>query len=315
MIDDSFNQLFMAVSVLTMAVTPFIINLSPRIAEGILRLPLPVKLKTGINPGIEIKEDSISDHLIIIGFGINGKNLARAASASGIPYVIIEGNPDTVKDGKNNSEPIFYGDATQPEVLQHSNVKQARVAVIAISDPAAAVRITDLIRRLNDRIHIIVRTRYLQEIQPLYAVGANDVIPEEFETSIEIFTLVLKKYLVPKVDIDTFIAQVRSDGYEMLRSLSRRSPSLQDIKLHYHDAEIMNIRVEKGAWVVGRTLAQIDLRSRYGGAVLLIQRGAQTMVNPGGDDFLEEDDQAVVLGSPEILDDIVKLFSKRFEEG
>jgi Kef-type K+ transport system, predicted NAD-binding component len=310
LINDSFNQLFMAVSVLTMAVTPFIIGLSPRVAEGILKLPLPVRLKTGVNPGIEITEDSINDHLIIIGFGINGKNLARAASASGIPYVIIESNPDAVKDGKQNGEPIFYGDATQFEVLQHSNVKDARVAVIAISDPAAAVRITDLIRRLNDRIHIIVRTRYIQEIQPLYQVGANDVIPEEFETSVEIFTLVLKKYLVPKVDIDNFIAQIRSDGYEMLRSLSRRSPSLQDIKLHYHDAEIMNIRIEKGAWVVGRTLAQIDLRSRYGGSVLLIQRGSETLVNPGGDDLLEADDQAVVLGSPEILDEIVKLFSK-----
>lgn len=290
LINDSFNQLFMAVSVLTMAVTPFIIVLSPRIAECIMKLPLPRKLKTGVNPGIEIKEDSISDHLIIIGFGINGKNLARAASASGIAYVVIENNPDTVKHERQNGEPIYYGDATQPEVLQHSNVKDARVVVIAISDPAATVRITDLIRRLNANVHIIVRTRYIQEIQPLYQVGANEVIPEEFETSVEIFSLVLKKYLVPKVDIEKFITEVRSDGYEMLRSLSRRSPSFQDIKLHHHDAEIVNIRVEKGAWVVGKTLAAIDLRGRYGGSLLLIQRGPETIVNPGGDDRLEADE-------------------------
>ncbi len=315
LINDSFNQLFMAVSVLTMALTPFIIVLSPRIAEGVMRLPLPHKLKTGVNLGIEIKEDSISDHLIIIGFGINGKNLARAASASGIAYVVIENNPDTVKDEKKNGEPIFYGDATQPESLKHSNVKDARVVVIAISDPAATVRITDLIRRLNANVHIIVRTRYIQEIEPLYQVGANDVIPEEFETSVEIFTLVLKKYLVPKVDIEKFINEIRSDGYEMLRSLSRRSPSFQDIKLHHHDAEIVNIRVEKGAWVTGKTLAQINLRGRYGGSVLLIQRGLETFVNPGRDDLLEADDQAVLLGSPEILDDIGRLFSKIEKEG
>jgi len=315
LINESFNQLFMAVSVLTMAFTPFIIVLSPRIAEGIMKLPLPHKLKIGVNPGIEIKEDSISDHLIIIGFGVNGKNLARAASASGITYVVIEHNPDTVKDERQQGEPIFYGDATQLEVLQHSNIMNARVVVIAISDPAAAVRITDLISRLNANVHIIVRTRYVQEIEPLYQVGANDVIPEEFETSVEIFTLVLKKYLVPKVDIEKFINEIRSDGYEMLRSLSRRSPSLQDIKLHHHDAEIVNIRVEKGAWVVGKTLAQIDLRSRYGGSVLLIQRGLETIVNPGGEDLLEAEDQAVVLGSPEILDDIGQLFSKIEKEG
>lgn len=257
-----------------------------------------------------MKAESISDHLIIMGFGINGRNLARAASVSGIPYVVIENNPDTVKDEKRNGEPIFYGDATQPEILLQANVQNARVIVIAISDPAATVRITDLVRRLNPTVYIIVRTRYIQEIQPLYQVGANDVIPEEFETSVEIFTLVLKKYMVPKVDIDKFIAEVRAGGYEMLRGLSRRSPSLQDIKLHYHDAEIMNIRIEKGAWAAGKTLTQIDLRGRYGGSLLLIQRGAETIINPGGADRLEADDQAVVLGSPDILDDIGKLFSK-----
>jgi len=314
LVTDSFYQLFMAVSVLTMALTPFIIVLSPWIADMVLKLPFPLKLRTGVNPGIEIKEDVISNHLIIIGFGLNGRNLARAASASGIPYLVIEHNPDTVKDEKENGEPIFYGDATQPEVLRHSNVKDARVVVIAISDPTATVRMTDLIRRMNPNIYIIVRTRYVQEIKPLYEVGANSVIPEEFETSLEIFTLVLKKYLVPKIDIEKFITEIRSDRYEMLRSLSRRSPNFMDLKLHHHDAEIVNIRVENGAWVVGRTLAEIDLRGRYGGSLLLIQRGPDTIVNPGGEDRLEADDQAVVLGSPMIIDDVGKLFSKVHKE-
>jgi len=310
LIDYTFNQLFIAVSVLTMAVTPFIIVLGPRIADLFLRLPVPHKIRTGVNPGIEIQEETITDHLIIIGFGVNGKNLARAASASGIPYVIIEHNPDSVRDEKQKGEPIFYGDATQTEVLLHSNLKDARVVVIAISDPAATVRITDLIRRINPNVHIIVRTRYIQEIQSLYQVGANDVIPEEFETSVEIFALVLKKYLVPKVDIENFISEVRSDGYEMLRSLSKRSPNFQDIKLHHHDAEIVNVRVEERSWVAGKTLAQIDLRSKYGVSLLLIQRGVETIVNPGGDDLLKADDQAVLLGSPDILGDIDKIFSR-----
>jgi len=315
LLSDEFNQIFMAVSVLTMVLTPFIIILGPRIADLLLRLPLPRKIKIGVIPGLEIKEEPIGDHLVIIGFGVNGKNLARAASASGIPYVIIENNPDFVRHEKQNGEPIFYGDATQLEVLRHSNLKEARVVVIAISDPAATVRITDLIRKINTDVHIIVRTRYIQEIQPLYKVGANDVIPEEFETSVEIFALVLKKYLVPKVDIEKFISEVRSDGYEMLRSLSKRSPTLQDIKLHHHDAEIVNILVEEGASVAGKTLGQIDLRSKYGVSILLIKRGSETIVNPGRDTLIKADDQAVVFGTPYILSDISNLFSKLNEEG
>jgi CPA2 family monovalent cation:H+ antiporter-2 len=173
--------------------------------------------------------------------------------------------------------------------------------VVAISDPAATIRVTDMIHKTYPGVHIIVRTRYIQEIQTLYAVGANEVIPEEFETSVEIFTLVLKKYMVPKVDIERFITEIRADGYEMLHSLSKKSPSLQDIKLHYHDAEMINIRVDGDSPAAGKTLKEIDLRSNYGVSILLIQRGTETIVNPGGDERLEAEDQAVLLGTPELI--------------
>ncbi|WP_054696394.1 monovalent cation:proton antiporter family protein [Syntrophomonas palmitatica] len=308
LLSPEFYQMFIIVSVLTMAITPFSINASPRFARVLLKLPLPSRLKTGVISEPEIKEAAINDHLVIIGFGVNGKNLARAAAASGIPYVILEMNPDIIKEARRDNEPIYYGDATQAEVLHQVNLGQARVVVIAISDPAATVRICDLIRKTNPHVHIIVRTRYIQEIAPLYKVGANDVIPEEFETSVEIFTLVLKKYLVPRVDIDNFIAEIRADGYEMLRSLSKKSPTLQDIKLHYHDAEIANLRIEKGAWAAGKTLAEMELRSRHGASLLLIQRGLETIINPDGDTRLQEDDQVVLLGTPDIINAVAHLF-------
>ncbi|MEQ8200925.1 MAG: cation:proton antiporter [Syntrophomonadaceae bacterium] len=308
LLSDEFYQLFIAVSVLTMALTPFIIALAPRVALAGLRLPLPAKLKSGAVPEITEESNPLTDHLIIIGYGINGRNLARAAAASGIPYMIIEHNPDTVREEKKKGEPIFFGDATQIEVLQHANLREARVVVVAISDPAATVRITDIVRRMSPAVHIIVRTHYVQEIQPLYEVGANDVITQEFETSIEIFSLVLKKYLVPRDDIEAFIAEVRSDGYEMLRSLSARSPTFQDIKLHHHDAEIVNLVVENNSCTVGKTLAEIDLRGKFGGSILLIQRGDQTIVNPGRDDSLQAGDQVVLFGTPATVNDISGLF-------
>ncbi len=308
LLNDYFYQIFIAVSVLTMALSPFLINLAPRIADACMRLPLPGRLKIGQVPESQIESNPLNDHLVIIGYGVNGRNLARAAAAAGISYMIIEQNPDTVKQEKSKGEPIVFGDATQMEVLQHCNIRAARVVVIAISDPAATVRITDLVRRLSPTVHIIVRTRYVQEIKPLYEVGANDVIPQEFETSVEIFALVLKKYLVSRNDIEAFIAEVRSDGYEMLRSLSRRSPNFQDIKLHHHDAEIVNILVEENSCVAGKTLAEINMRGKFGASLLLIQSGEHTIVNPGRDDRLEAGDQVVVFGSPEIVNDISELF-------
>jgi len=108
-------------------------------------------------------------------------------------------NPETVRNEQAQGEPICYGDATQEAVLQHANIKDASVAIVAINDPTATRRITEIARRLNPKAHIIIRTRYLQEMKPLYELGANEVIPEEFETSVEIFTRVWQSILYPKM--------------------------------------------------------------------------------------------------------------------
>lgn len=91
--------------------------LAPRAADFILRWPLPQRVKLGAHLPEQIDESTPSDHLIIVGFGVSGQNLARAAKTGEIPYVIIEMNPETVRRERQGGEPIFYGDATQEEIL------------------------------------------------------------------------------------------------------------------------------------------------------------------------------------------------------
>ena len=209
-------QMFLAVSVLTMALTPLIIAFAPRTADFVLRLPMPERLRRGFSPVQEVKLAGKKDHLVIIGFGFNGRNLARAAKVRGIPYCIIEMNPETVREEKAKGEPIYYGDATHEAVLQRADIEDARVAVVAISDPTATRRIVELVRKLSPGVYVIVRTRFLQEVKTLHALGADEVIPEEFETSVEIFARVLEKYLVPRDEIDKYIDEIRSEDYDML---------------------------------------------------------------------------------------------------
>ncbi|MEE8288741.1 MAG: cation:proton antiporter, partial [Nitrosomonadaceae bacterium] len=118
-------QMFLSVSVLTMAATPFIIAAAPRIADIVLRLPLPRRLKSGLYPAQEIEKTSKKDHLIIIGFGVNGRNLARAARTGAIPYVIIEMNPEVVREQSAKGEAIYFGDAAQEAVLKYADIKDA----------------------------------------------------------------------------------------------------------------------------------------------------------------------------------------------
>ncbi len=302
-------QMFLAVSVLSMAATPFVMAAAPAVADLFLRLPLPRKLKRGSYPLREPKSVHEKNHLIIIGFGINGKNLARAARASRIPYVIIEMNPEVVRRERAEGEPIYYGDATQEAVLQHARIKGARVIVIVINDPTSTRRVTQLARRMNPKVHIIVRTRFLREMGPLYELGANEVIPEEFETSVEIFSRVLGKYLQPKEEIEKFIAEVRSENYGMFRTLSKEAMSCLDVAHCLPDFEIVSFRVGEKSTVAGKTLAQIALRKKFGVTLLAVSRNAELIYNPDPEIQFLENDLLVVIGQPEKMSKVASLFA------
>ncbi|MEE8403431.1 MAG: cation:proton antiporter [Candidatus Hydrothermarchaeaceae archaeon] len=306
-------QLFLAVAVLTMAATPFVMASAPRIADIASRLPLPGILKSGLHPVPRKRVAGKKDHLIIIGFGVNGRNVSRAARVAGVPYVIIEMNPERVRSEQAQGEPIYYGDATQEAVLRHANIKDAMVVVVVIADPAATRRITEITRRINPKIHIIARTRYLQEMKPLYELGADEVIPEEFETSVEIFARVLSKYLIPRDAIEKLVGEVRSDGYEMFRSLSKEPVSFSDLRLRIPDVEISTLRIDEKSPLVGTSLGQTELRKKYGVTVLAVRRNSQTFPNPDIGMQFYAGDVLFVLGSPEKIAGVTGLFQDHDE--
>jgi CPA2 family monovalent cation:H+ antiporter-2 len=214
---------------------------------------------------------------------------------------VLELNPETVRVEKKRGIPIMYGDATKESVLAHVNIKTARTVAIAISDASATRRIVELIRRLNPLVYIIARTRYSNEINPLYSLGANDVIPEEFETSIEIISRVLHHYFIPVNEIERNISEVRKDGYEMFRNLKQKYDVFPDIKLHLPDIEIETFRIMEGSQIAGKTLAEVGFRRKYGVTVLAVLRGKETVTNPSGDTPILAKDIVILMGKRESI--------------
>ncbi len=199
-ISNDVYQAFLSASVFTMLLTPFIMQASPFLSgwlssQKILRRLGNIK---ELYADTDFPAKRI-DHVIIIGFGLNGKNLARVLRWARIPYVILEFNVSTIRDMKNQGEPIFYGDGTKSETLHRLGIKNSRTLVVIISDPASARNIVKTARRQHAHLFIIARTRYISEVDDLLKLGADEVIPEEFETSIEIFSRLLTKYQTPKM--------------------------------------------------------------------------------------------------------------------
>jgi len=290
-------QVFLASAIITMVFTPFMIQGSGRFSENFERLPLSNALKFGRFHEEIIKKTELKKHVIIVGFGLNGRNVSRVLSASGIPFVVLELNPETVRIEKKRGVPILFGDASKESVLEHVNVTAALSVVIAISDAATTRRIVELARRLGPSVYIIARTRYTNEVNPLYSLGANDVIPEEFETSIEIISRVLHRYFIPADEIEKHIREVRKGGYEIFRNVQQKYSLFPELKQHLPDIEIETIRIKETSPLVGKTLAQVGFRNKYGVTVLAIQRDKETITNPSGDTGLMALDIVIFIGT------------------
>jgi CPA2 family monovalent cation:H+ antiporter-2 len=310
LLDQGSYQSFLVAAVVSIGLTPFLMAGAPRLADALDRLPLPNRLKAGALPpsAPDQEHDELRDHVVVVGFGVNGSSVARAARVAGIPLVAIEMNPSSVEEQRARGVHIHYGDASQAAVLEHAGIHRARVLVVAISDAAATRRVVALARTLNPACHVIARTRYLREVEPLQAAGAHRVIPEELETAVEITARVLASYLVPKRDIDGFVAEIRAGGYEMLRTPTGTSPSLADLQLSLSELEVSTLRVDGGCAVAGRPLGETDLRKLFGITVVAIRRGDEMISNPGADALIEAGDDLIVLGLSDEVNAASELF-------
>lgn len=303
-----YYQLFLAVSLLTLIISPVLINLSPIIAAWISHFPISEKLRNGWHKQLEDEKKPLQNHVIIVGFGISGRNVARSCKLAGIPYTILEMNPDTVREQKKQGEPIQFGDATHLSILEHLHIHEAKALAILVNDPIAARRIVQVSRAANPSLYIIVRARYVQEMSLMNNLGADEVIPDEFGTSVEIFSRVLRQYHVPDEEINAFITEIRADGYEMLRNQNPMAAKLSDIKLNLSDVEIGSFRLHPNSSLVGKALSDSQLRKLYGMNVILIRRDSQVLSNPSPDTLLMANDVVVVVGEKVPLKQATDLF-------
>jgi len=311
-------QAFLAVSIITMGVTPFLINASYKPADFF------VKKVSGMTYGLKlvhglysepIKEEEqaepeMKDHLIIVGFGFSGRTVSKAAKTAGIPYIIVEANPEIVKQEKHKGEKIHYGDATFEAVLEHAGVKHARVLIIGISDAAATGKIVEIAKQLNPNICIIAKVRDLQEMKRLNALGADEIIPEEYETSVEIFVRLLEEYLVPREDIEKLVNDVRANGYKMLRKLSVNTSIDSGFSINdgLPGVDIQVLKVGRGSSFDGKNLADLDFRKTHGVTVLSVRRGSDLIYTPEDNFLLQAKDACILLGKTEDLCNIRRFF-------
>jgi len=307
----SVYQYFLATSILTMGITPFLISKASKITSYLIHLPIPRNVRRRLMNIAQQKtlktlsEFDLNDHLVIIGYGTNGENLTIASQDAKIPFVVVELDPELFKTIKDKGMPVIFGDACDEVILQHVNIHKARVVVVAISDPLATKKVIKRIREISTTVYIIVRIKYQKDIEEVFKIGADEVIPEEFETSIGIFTSVLRKYLVPADEIQSFVNRIRSVNYEILRNI----PIENAPKLSIPDMTIATLHVvQSNNKVVGKTISESNLRAEYSVNILAIKRGNKYITEIKSNTQILQDDILFVFGRPNNISWINKCF-------
>lgn len=303
LLPDADYQNFLAASIISMVATPFMIAAAPRLAyfaQGMFRDQTDAPDAANGADDIHITSTGgLANHVIIAGYGLNGRNLARVLRSVGISYTILDLNAETVRQAKAKGEKINFGDATRREVLHHAHINEAAALVLAISDPQAARRTVGQARAMNPRLHIIVRTRYTAEINELLKLGADEVIPEEFETSIEIFARVLLCYNIDRLAIEEQIGKIRRQGYEMLRSPALPSLAAVNLRAALQTATTETLRLSETSPAIGKSLGEIKLRGRTGVTVIAALRDEETHIGPDADLVFAAGDVLILFGKPE----------------
>ncbi|MDH5670635.1 MAG: cation:proton antiporter [Myxococcales bacterium] len=273
------HELLLAVAVPTLVLTPFIIGAGSRWA------------RQRADAWLSAPAAGLDDHVIIVGYGLNGKNVARALRLLEVPHVVIDLNPQTVADVVEAGDLAVEGDASQKQVLRAAGIDRARGVVVTVSEAVDTRSVVDNARRLGPSTQIIARTRYLREVEPLRELGANEVIPEEFETSLELTARVLAAYGAPPHVVRREKEALRHENYDLLLSASGTAhPTLEALR---DLSSLASLPVPAGSAVVGRTLRELDLRRCTGATVVAVERAGELQLNPSPDFRLESRDALV----------------------
>jgi CPA2 family monovalent cation:H+ antiporter-2 len=299
-------QVALSATIISMIATPFLFRLGHAVGDRVVDIPFgrprDLSSETAADRGLPQE-----GHVVVFGFGHMGETLSRVLARAKVPFRVLDLNPERVRKGRARGVPIEYGDTTSASAVKHAGVERARAAIVLLSDPRATRQTLSLCRSLAPGIFLLARTRYLSEIPELSSLGADDVVAEEFETSLEISGRTLRRlgFPLPWVESETDeIRRTREDGFRRFRAGDVAAERLEEA-LGGTRIEFVSVGPDWPAQ--GRTLKDLNLRASGGAILLAAVRDGKAIVTPGAELALEAGDHLLLLGTDDALEKSLEL--------
>lgn len=253
-------------------------------------------------------DESIGDHVVIIGYGRVGRHLTGVLSEISIPHLVIESDARRVEELDQQGVPTLFGNAANSEVLTHAGLNRARALAVTLPDEAAAEMIVAAARDLAPGLPIITRAESEAGAQQLAQLGAQHVIRPVLEGGLEIVRHTLLQLGFPMQEIYRYTDAVRQDHYDAQIDTEEEHRLLHDLVDATRSIEITWLPLAPGNPIVGQTLAEANLRAQTGASVVAILRDKQLMANPKSVTVFEAGDRIGLIGDREQIEAVEKLF-------
>jgi monovalent cation:H+ antiporter-2, CPA2 family len=293
------GQPLLVAIVLSMVLSPLILNNNKRVARFLLRERAPA-MTASQREESATKEIAEREHVILCGFGRVGQNVARVLESQGFEYIALDLDPARIRAARQAGDPVIYGDSADEEMLMRAGIVTASAVVISFSDPATSIGILHSVRRMRPQLPVLVRTQDDARLRDLKAAGATDVVPETFEASLMLVSHVLMLLRVPVSRVVRTLGEIRNSRYAVLRNIVRE-PDAPRVAANEPREEIKSVVVPPGAWAVGRSLSEIRGRGvevTFTG----VRRHGILGREPSPDTVLRDGDIVVIYGAPEELE-------------
>ncbi|HOZ13898.1 MAG TPA: cation:proton antiporter [Tenuifilaceae bacterium] len=307
-ITNYYYQLFLAVAVITMALSPFLMRASLPFANLLLKLNPPKFLVDGLFPLQEMEIPNFKNHLVIIGKDASSLKLSKMAQNSNIQHVSIIFDPLTAKEKMDGGDTVVYGDAVNEPILMKAHVDTADVVVVSVGSLIPCMAIIEKVRSINKKVYIIARSKYIANVKQLYEIGADQVLPEKFEIAIDLFNRILVNKLYPQREVNRILNHIRSENLGVYTEMDIvNQPTIMD---ELPNMNITAIKVDSNSLLDGKTLAESQLRNKTGVTLLAIKRGDEIIEHPSPTTIFQGNDIVYVLGNPEQVNLAVEQFTK-----
>ncbi len=309
---DRTYQLSLSIVALSMMMTPMMFRLAQPIATWICALT--GQTKDEMSDDEQERTANLEGHVIIAGYGIAGKNVARSLREMCLPYIHVEMNGEMVRQARKAGEVIIHGDATSAAVLKGCGIERARAMVLAINDPSAVARAIPTARELNQEIYLLARTHFVTSIEPLVQAGADDIITDEFGAGLEMAAFLLRKFNVSEGQTLKTLSLLREEHQQRYQQRTPKNRNLAGYLSVLEGGELEIQAVPDDSPCIGKTLSELNFRAETGTTIMGIIRQERVIYSPPADLQLEGKDTLMLLGEIESISKARDFLHKQISE-